>query len=313
MILSASRRTDIPCYYNEWFINRLKAGYALTRNPMNHAQLSKILLSPDLVDCIVLWTKDAQNIMPHLKTIDDMGYKYYFQFTLTPYDNTIEKNLRDKAGIENTFIELSQAIGKERVLWRYDPIVLNDNLTVNYHKEQFTRLCDKLHPYTESVTISFVDTYSKLKTNLVREMFDEEIAELSSYIRQIAKSYGLTAKACCEKTDLTVYGIERASCIDKAIIEKVCGYSLDLYADKNQRDGCGCAESIDIGAYNTCMNGCIYCYANDNPASTERRYNSHNPNSELLIGTVADGEKITERKVKSHKQEQIRLFLKNNV
>jgi hypothetical protein len=308
MILSASRRTDIPCYYSEWFINRLKAGYALSRNPMNHAQLSKISLSPDVVDCIVFWTKDALNFMPHLTTIDDMGYKYYFQFTLTPYDSTIEKNLCDKADIENTFIKLSQTIGKERVLWRYDPIVVNDTLAVEYHKEQFARLCDKLHPYTESVTVSFVDTYSKLKTNLIREITDEEITELSVYIGQTAKNYGLTAKACCEKTDLTVYGIERASCIDKAVIEKVCGYSLDLSADKNQRGGCGCMESIDIGTYNTCMNGCIYCYANDSTATTERRYNSHNPNSELLIGTVTDGEKTTERKVKSHKQEQIKLF-----
>lgn len=218
MILSASRRTDIPCYYSEWFINRLKAGYALSRNPMNHAQLSKISLSPDVVDCIVFWTKDALNFMPHLTTIDDMGYKYYFQFTLTPYDSTIEKNLCDKADIENTFIKLSQTIGKERVLWRYDPIVVNDTLAVEYHKEQFARLCDKLHPYTESVTISFVDTYAKLKTNLIREITDDEIAELSAYIGQTAKNYGLTAKACCEKTDLTVYGIERASCIDKAVI-----------------------------------------------------------------------------------------------
>ncbi len=130
MIVSASRRTDIPCYYSDWLINRLKEGFVLTRNPMNYSQVSRISLSPDVVDCIVFWTKDAKNIIPHLKIIDNMGYKYYFQFTLTPYDYTIEKNLRDKKDIVNTFIELSNLIGKERVLWRYDPIILNNRLSM---------------------------------------------------------------------------------------------------------------------------------------------------------------------------------------
>ncbi|PKM63274.1 MAG: hypothetical protein CVU97_01245 [Firmicutes bacterium HGW-Firmicutes-21] len=308
MILSASRRTDIPCYYSEWFINRLNAGYVLTRNPFNHAQLSKIPLSPEVVDCIVFWTKDAKNILPHLRTIDEMDYNYYFQFTLTPYDHIIEKNLRDKADIEKTFIVLSEQIGKERVIWRYDPIIFNDTLTVAYHKAQFKRLCEKLSPYTEGVIISFVDVYEKLKTNLIREITGDEIEELGSFIGKTAREYGLAAKACCESTDLTVFGIERASCIDKAAIEKVCGSSLAISSDKNQRDGCGCMESIDIGVYNTCLNGCVYCYANDNPATTLRRYNSHNPNSELLIGTATDGERITDRKVKAHRQGQINLF-----
>jgi hypothetical protein len=301
MIISASRRTDIPCYFSEWFMNRLKAGYVLTRNPMNHA-ISKITLSPDSADCIVFWTKDAANIMPNLNAIDNMGYKYYFQFTLTPYNRDIEKNLREKADIENTFIELSRRIGKERVLWRYDPVILNETLTIAYHIEHFTRLCDLLHEYTESVTISFVDIYSKLKTNLIRKITDDEIAELGIFIGQTSKNYGLSAKACSEKTDLTAYGIKKASCIDKAVIEKICGCPLDLKADKNQRDGCGCYESIDIGAYNTCLNGCVYCYANDSTATTERRHGSHDPDGELLVGTIKSDEKIIERKVKSNKQ-----------
>jgi hypothetical protein len=151
------------------------------------------------------------------------------------------------------------------------------------------------------VTISFVDTYSKLKTNLIREITDDEITELAFFIGQTAKNYGLTAKACSEKTDLTAFGIEKASCIDKAVIEKICGFPLDLQPDKNQRAGCGCYAGIDIGTYNTCPNGCVYCYANGSASATERRHSSHNPDSELLIGTVSDGEKITERKVRSNK------------
>lgn len=314
MILSASRRTDIPCYYAEWFVNRLKAGYVLVRNPMNPAQMSRIPLSPDLVDCIVFWTKDAQHILPHLTALDRMGYHYYFQFTLTPYDCVIEPGLRSKTEIEDTFIELSKRIGRERVVWRYDPIILNDTLDIAYHKAQFERLCDKLcgggpQPlYTNTVTVSFVDLYPKLKTPLIREITAEEMEELGSYIGRTAKGYGLAVGACCEKAGLSGYGMERASCIDKALIEKIIGCPLDILPDKNQREGCGCCESMDIGAYNTCPNGCIYCYATDGAASAERRYRAHNPDSELLTGRAAEGEKITERKVKSHKREQMELF-----
>ncbi|ACV60982.1 Domain of unknown function DUF1848 [Desulfofarcimen acetoxidans DSM 771] len=301
MILSASRRTDIPCFYSDWFMNRIRAGYVLTRNPMNHAQLSRIPLSPEIVDCIVFWTKDAKNIMPHLGVLDGMGYKYCFQFTLTPYNRSLERNLRGKAEIEDTFIALSKQIGKKQIIWRYDPIILNSTLDIAYHRAQFERMCDKLADYTETLIISFVDIYTKLKTNLIREITPDEIIKLSKFIGKTAKAYGLSVVACCEKDSLIQYGIEKASCIDKIMLEKVCGCKLNILPDKNQRPGCGCMESVDIGAYNTCLNGCVYCYANGNPAVIERRYNSHNPQNELIIGTVADKEKIMERKVKSHR------------
>ncbi len=308
MIISASRRTDIPCYYSDWFINRLKEGFVLTRNPMNHSQVSRISLSPDVVDCIVFWTKDAKNIIPHLKIIDNMGYKYYFQFTLTPYDCTIEKNMRDKKDIVNTIIELSNLIGKERVLWRYDPIILSNRLSADYHLEQFLQLSERLHSYTESVTISFVDYYKKLKTDTVRDITEEEITDLSVFIGQTAKNYELDVKACCERMDLTNYGIGKASCIDKGIIERVCGHKLDVKQDKNQRQNCGCIESIDIGTYNTCANGCVYCYANYSEKSVTSNMKLHNPNSEMLNDALKAGERVIERNVKSFKSDQIELF-----
>jgi hypothetical protein len=283
-------------------MNRINAGYVLTRNPMNHAQISKIPLSPDIVDCIVFWTKDPRNIMNKLVSLDRMGFKYYFQFTLTPYDKTIERGLRDKSNILDTFISLSKSIGKSRVLWRYDPIIINDTLGIKYHKEQFTRMCEKLCSYTESVTISFVDMYPKIKCNVIRPIGDDTIAELSTFIGEQAQSYGLTAKACCEKHDLTRYGITKASCIDKDIIEHICGTKLSIKPDKNQRDGCGCYESIDIGAYNTCRNGCVYCYANYSDVSVINNCRRHNPLGELLIGEVSEGEEVSDRKVKSNRE-----------
>jgi len=295
MILSASRRTDIPAYYSDWLLNRLNAGFVLTRNPMNHAQISKIILNPDVIDCIVFWTKDPLNMLNKLDAIDRLGYKYYFQFTLTPYGKSIEKGLRDKEEIIKTFCELSDRIGKDKVVWRYDPIIINDMFDFKYHKEQFTRLCSKLCKYTGQCVISFVDIYPKLKTDVLRVISTDEMIELGKMISSVAKDFGITVTACCENSFLYEYGIEQASCIDRVQIESICGYSLNIKKDKNQRNSCGCFESIDIGAYNTCRNGCVYCYANYSSVSVDNNSKRHNPEGELLIGQVRDNDKITIR------------------
>ena len=312
MILSASRRTDIPAYYSEWFMNRLKEGYALTRNPMNYAQVSKIPMSPDVIDCIVFWTKDPANMIDKLPLLDEMGYKYYFQFTLTPYGKDIERGVRDKTDIIKTFIQLSKAIGKNRVLWRYDPIILNDTLTVEYHSEMFEILCSQLCDYTKICIISFVDMYSKLdkavKSNLIREITKSEMMQFAAIFSEIGRKYGIELRACSEKMDLSGYGIHPASCIDKNTIEKVCGYTIDAKTDINQRPTCGCIQSIDIGAYNTCKNGCSYCYANYSDATIEINCLKHNHCSDILIGKVGADEKIMERKMKSLKNGQIMIF-----
>jgi len=295
MVVSASRRTDIPAYYSEWLLNRLHAGFVLTRNPMNHAQVRKVVLSPDVVDCIVFWTKDPLNMLDKLDTIDKMGYRYYFQFTVTPYDKSIEKGLRDKEEIVKTFCALSDRIGKDKVLWRYDPIIINDMFGADYHREQFSRLCSKLCRYTKQCIISFVDLYSKLKTNILCEISMDEMIEVGKMISSVAKDFGVSVKACCESPFLFKYGIGQASCIDKALIEGICGHSLNIKKDKNQRKSCGCYESVDIGAYNTCRNGCVYCYANYSDISVNKNSKRHNPQGELLIGQVGDNDRITER------------------
>jgi hypothetical protein len=284
MILSASRRTDIPAYYSEWLINRLRAGFVSARNPMNHAQVRRIILNPDVIDCIVFWTKDPLNMLDKLNIIDKLGYRYYFQFTLTSYGKTVEKNLRDKEEITKTFCELSDRIGKERVVWRYDPIILNDVFDFAYHKEQFSRLCSKLGGHTKQCIISFVDIYPKLKTNILREISMNEMIELGKMMVSAAKDFDITVKACCEKSLLYEYGIEQANCIDKTLIKNICGYSLNIKRDRNQRDSCGCYESVDIGAYNTCRNGCVYCYANYSDASVYNNCKRHDPQGEFLIG-----------------------------
>ena len=295
MIVSASRRTDLPRWYAEWFCNRVHAGYALVRNPMNPSQLRRVDLSPSSVDCFVFWTKDPAGLMPRLDGLDALGYKYYFQFTLTPYGRELEPNMRDKRCVEDTFIALSSRIGRERVVWRYDPITLNEFIGMAYHKAEFTRLCRRLAPYTDTVTVSFVDMYAKLKTDLIRPLTDGEVAELAEFIGETARSHGLRAVACCEPADLSQYGIKRAACIDGARIERIIGRKLDLRPDRNQRTGCGCAASVDIGAYDTCPAGCVYCYAN-RPGknggfdAAKRRFAAHDPSGELLVGPSDGGE-----------------------
>ncbi len=290
MILSISRRTDIPGYYSQWFVNRLKAGYVYTKNPMNPLQMRKILLSPEDIDCIVFWTKDPQNMMDKLSVIDDLGYSYYFQFTLNPYRKDMERNLREKDQIVCTFRKLSNQLGHGRVLWRYDPIILNDNITFDYHICNFEQLCNSLQGYTKICTISFVDIYSKLnkqvKQNIIQNITKEQMHQLAAGLSEIAKNYGIELRACCETLDLSTDGVKPAACIDKEIVERVCGHTISVKTDKNQRPGCNCIQSVDIGIYNTCNNGCVYCYANYSEASIRRNFEKHDPNSDIMIGRV---------------------------
>lgn len=287
MILSASRRTDIPCFYSEWFLNRLRSGYVITVNPMNLSQVRKISLSPDELDCIVFWTKDPLNMMDKLPVLDELGYRYYFQFTLNPYGKEVERYLRDKEDIVDSFIRLSRQIGIDRVMWRYDPIILNEIYTVDYHLHSFVKMCRQLEGYTRVCTISFVDDYRKLSRStremIIREISEEKQHYLAANLAQIANSYGIELRACCEGVDYTADGVGSAACIDKELIEHICGRQLKLKRDKNQRTGCGCAESVDIGVYNSCPNGCIYCYANYSEASIRANHYKHNPESDILI------------------------------
>lgn len=300
MILSVSRRTDIPGFYSDWFLNRLKEGFAITKNPMNPSQISRIVLNPNEIDCIVFWTKDPMNMMDKLPLIDDMGYQYYFQFTLTPYGKDIERKLREKKEIVKTFQQLSSFLGNNRVLWRYDPILLNNELTYHYHISQFTSLCKELQGFTKLCTISFVDFYSKLKKpvrdRFIHEMNEEQMHQLARSFSEIAKTYEIDLKACCEDLDLTRDGVKPASCIDKDLIELVCGRSIKAKKDKSQRPYCGCVQSIDIGIYNTCSHGCIYCYANHSDTSIDKNVQMHDPASPILLGSIPKDTVIKDRK-----------------
>ena len=311
MIISASRRTDIPTYYSDWLYNRIKAGYVLVRNPMNIHQVSRISLSPDVVDGIVFWTKNPVPMMERLDELQD--YSYYFQFTLNAYGKDAEPNVPSKSEvIVPAFRKLSEKIGKDRVIWRYDPIFFNEKYTMDYHVKYFELLASKLCGCTEKCTVSFIDFYRNTERNTktlnITAPTEDEKTELMRRFSEIAGRYGLYIDTCAEDINLEKFGIRHARCIDKERFERLSGYSLDVGKDKNQRPECGCAASIDIGAYNTCKNGCLYCYANFNSTLVLRNYGLHDPLSPLISGEVGDDDVIKDRKVKSCKNCQLNWF-----
>lgn len=308
MIISASRRTDIPTYYSEWFFNRIKDGYVLVRNPMNAHQISKINLSPDVVDGIVFWTK---NPIPMLNRLDELkDYTYYFQFTLNSYGQDVEAHVPNKQNvIIPAFQKLSDTIGPDKVIWRYDPIFLSENYSPEYHIRYFEKLAKLLHPYTKKCTFSFIDMYRNTEKNVKGLALQPFTIEQQKYIAKnladIAHGYGLQIDTCAEGIDLEEYGIQHARCIDDRLLSALIGCPLKAGKDTNQRLECGCIESIDIGTYNTCRNGCLYCYANYSAKSVQTNSKKHNHYSPLLFGEVGVDDKITERKVSSCKLTQL--------
>ncbi len=307
MILSASRRTDIPTYHGEWFMNRLREGYVLTRNPMNHSQIHRITLSPQIVDCIVFWTKNAAPFLTHLDELDCLGYRYYFQHSLTPYESDMEPGLPPKDELLKQFTALGRHLGKDRLVWRYDPILLTSRYSIEFHKEAFSHFCDTLAGVTDEVVISFIDLYARLRKTELRACTHEEMVEIATAFGQIAASHGITIRACSEAMDLTPYGIQSGSCIDPRRVERVIGTQLTLEKADGQRTECGCCESVDIGAYNTCLNGCRYCYANYSDESIRRNMKMCDPKSPLLLGQLLEGETVRDRKVKSNIERQLHL------
>jgi len=265
-------------------------------------QIRRVSLLPQDVDGIVLWTKNAAPILPKLSVLEP--FTYYFQYSITPYHLNMESGLADckvarfpadtqvkarsavapkfKAKvIIPAFIELAKRIGSERVIWRYDPIVITPRYNFEYHIGAFTRLCELLAGSTQKCVISFVVAYKSVAKSLHEigniEVSVEDKIRLAESLLQIAKDHGITLCACCESAELYEIGVQPISCVDSTMFGK------SFPRDKNQRNGCNCAVSVDIGVYNSCMNGCRYCYANHIDSVVRKNHAGHDVNSEFLI------------------------------
>ena len=282
------------------------------RNPVNFRQVSRIRLTPDVVDGIVFWTK---NPAPMVKRLDELkDFTYYFQFSITPYGTDIEPNLPPKnTDLITTFKRISEIIGADRIIWRYDPILLSDKYNFDYHIKAFRKIAEKLHNYTRKVTISFIDTdYKGLKSNLSElkliNFSHDTQREMSAKLASIASEFGLSIDTCAEKIDLSEFGVEQARCIDDRLFSKLLSCTFDAQKDRNQRLECGCISSVDIGMYNSCENGCLYCYANYNKNAIADNRAKHNPLSPLLFGEVGPNDKVSDRPVMVYRNSQVAFY-----
>jgi DNA repair photolyase len=304
MIISASRRTDIPAFHAEWFVNRLMAGYCLVPNPFNPRQVARIPLAPESVDAMVFWSKNPAPMLNYLPKVEDMGYRFYFLFTLNDYPTALEPNLPPLAERISTFIELSERIGPHRVIWRYDPIIISNRTDSSYHLRAFDNLCQQLAGRTKRVITSIITFYRKTLRNLAPlekrgYIFDKdprrnpETEALVSHVAASAVNHGLEIFACAEARDYTHLGVKPSCCIDAALIRELWDIPVSSKKDSGQREHCGCALSRDIGMTDTCPHGCPYCYSTISPEIALTRYKTHDPGSTALIGSPEPSENNT--------------------
>ena len=311
MIISASRRTDLPAYYSKWFFRRLQEGYVLVRNPVNPRQVSRVSLSPEVVDGFVFWTKNPAPMIPWLDKLPDCPY--YFQVTLTPYDEQIERYLPSKRKVILPAVrQLARQIGPERVVWRYDPVFLTEKYSVDFHKKAFAQIARLLRGNTVRCVISFLDWYPPMEKRLrplaPRPLGGDEMRELAASFGQAAAENGMRIFTCAETADLSGFGVEHGCCIDRDLLERIGGRPLCAEKDRSQRAACGCVQSVDIGAYDTCPGGCLYCYADHGVGRTMRNLAGFDPSSPLLCSSLRPDDTVRERKMQSGWTEQTTLF-----
>lgn len=308
MIISASRRTDIPAYYSEWFYNRIEEGYCTVPNPFNADQVYLVDLKPKAVTAIVFWTRNAFPLLKNINILDEKGYKYYFQFTLNnypriyePYNPTFDNSIK-------CFKEIANKLGAGKIIWRYDPILFTNDLTIEFHKNNFAKIFDELGNYTRRIVISIVDNYKKtenrlkkLKTEYEGEQIEKsEVENLLKFIVEKASTKGIEVESCAESKEFSHLGIVHGKCIDDRLLKEEFGIDLTFKKDKNQRLPCGCMVSKDIGVNNTCLMGCEYCYATISHNSAVKNKKKHDPNFSSLIV----------HKMSEEVEEKIRIFKK---
>lgn len=303
-IISVSRRTDIPAFYTQWFLNRIQAGFCHWINPYG-GQVYRVSLRPEDCLALVFWTRNPAPLLPHLDALRREGYRFYFHYTINGYPPTIESHNPPLHAAVATFRRLAAAVSPDFAHWRYDPIVLGDATPADYHLARFEELARQLEGYTRRCYFSFVDFYGKTERNLRRVEREHgltfarpELAEqrrLTGQLRDIAMARGITLYSCCNDA-LTGEGVERSHCID---LDTIAGLRPDLplaLRSAPTRQDCGCVECDDIGAYDTCVFGCAYCYATNSRPAAQRRRVDHDPaDSALWRPTPLRGIDLAER------------------
>ena len=309
MILFASGRTDVPAFYAQWFINRIRAGFVDVRNPYYSSQVTRYRLTPELVDCIVFCTKNPAPMLPFLDEL--AGYGIYFFTTITPYGPDIEPHVPPKSQVMDDFAALSARLGKDRVCWRYDPIFVNEDYPVSAHIRAFRAMAERLQGATDRCIISFIDLYEKTKRNFpgLEEVPVSDQRFLAQALSAIGRETGIEVETCAEKEDLSAFGVTGNVCLSRETIERAAGIRLlkDLPRQR-LRPQCACLPTHDIASYNCCPHLCRYCYANYDAALVAKNYARHDPDSSFLIGTSAPGDLVHQAKQVSYRDSQLLLL-----
>jgi hypothetical protein len=291
MIISASRRTDIPAYHGEWLINRLRAGCCLVSNPFNPRQVSRVDLRPESVDALVFWTRNARPLLPRLPELDRAGYAYAFLYTIVAHGSALDGKTPSPERAARTFRELAELLGPERLIWRYDPIVLTERTDCGFHLRAFEDIARRLQGATKRVIVSFYEPYKKTRRRMdaladqgygLIAPLEEDLLSLLATLPACAEHYGMRVQGCAQEMDLQPYGIVKGSCIDPEWLSAALGRNIEAGRDPRQRSQCGCAISKDIGAYDSCLTGCGYCYASSDFQRAARNAAQRDPLGESL-------------------------------
>lgn len=309
MIINTGGRTDTVNYYSEWLLKRFEEGFVYSRNPLFPQHVYKFLLSPDVVDCVIFCSKNYEPVLSRFHEIYDR-FNVFCHYTITAYGKDIEPNVPSIDESIETLIKLSELVGKNSIAWRYDPVLLTEKYTVQGHLETFEYMAEKISPHVSFCIFSFVEMYKKLEKNMpeIIPFTPEDKIRLLKGFGEISPKYGLKIQTCADKEDYSIYGIKNSGCITSEILSKSCGIKLKKLPHKGNRPSCRCIPSRDIGYYDTCPNGCKYCYANQNPEIAFENLKKHNKNYPLLIGKLKDTDIIHEGKQESFLIQQIGLF-----
>ncbi|WP_367112329.1 DUF1848 domain-containing protein [Ruminococcus flavefaciens] len=308
MIINTGMRTDIPAFYSQWFVNRIRAGFVLVRNPYRPDWITRYELDPDVVDCIAFCTKNPGPMLKHLDELN--AYHQYWFVTITPYGRDIEPNVPPKETVMQDFITLSDKVGINCVGWRYDPILIDRTYTIERHIADFEQMCRTLSGHTKVCVISFIDLYEKVKRNFpqARSVTPQERITIGRTFAEVGKQYGITIKSCAEGNDLAPYGVDCTGCTTQQTFETAIGSNLVVPKKKSQRAECACVLGTDIGAYDTCGHLCRYCYANYNHENVRRNMQLHDPESPFLVGNLQEGEIIHQASQESWIDMQLSFF-----
>lgn len=299
-IISISRRTDIPAFYGDWLMRRLEAGFVGWVNPYNRRKIITSLAAED-VAAFVLWSKDYRPFLRHFPAIKASGIPTLFHYTITALPDVFEGKVSAADDAVATLQKISALFSPEQLVWRYDPIIITDRCDEAYHRATFSRLAVQLRGATRRCYISFVTRYGKVERQFRRLHHEHDITvitptaarqvELAGQLAGIAAAHGIELYSCCNDHLLVDPRIKKGHCVDGELLTRLFP-DCPINNGKPTRNGCGCAASTDIGSYDSCPHGCIYCYANLDKERAAQSYNRHDPESAFLGYTKEQSERF---------------------